>query len=367
MYETYYQLKAKPFQLSPDPRFFYNSRGHKRALAYLRYGVKQGEGFIIITGDVGTGKTMLVQTLLRALERENVVAAQIVTSQLQADDLLRLVAAAFGLAYQRVSKATVLRSLEIFFRACVQEGKRVLLVVDEAQALSRRAIEELRMLSNFQMNGRSLLQSFLLGQREFRTTMRSEGFEQLRQRVIAAYHLKPLEGEEIGGYIEHRLRLAGWQGVPAFDPRVFDGIHEFTQGVPRRINTLCDRLMLYGALEELRTIDTKALRAVAEDIIEEQGGGEVPEPVLRAPGPATAIPGEAAGSAALVVPPVPGAGNGASGDASRPGGPYDPVEEARLHAVESSVAALAEAMREELALLRKAVLESRNGSGRERE
>nr|MCH9674522.1 AAA family ATPase [Gammaproteobacteria bacterium] len=161
MYEAFYKLRDKPFRLSPDPRFFFNSRGHKRALAYLRYGVKQGEGFIIITGDVGTGKTTLVQTLLRSLDKENIVAAQIVTTQLQADDLVRLVAASFGLAYQRVSKATVLKSLEIFFQACVKEGKRVLLIVDEAQALPRKAIEELRMLSNFQMGGRTLLQAIL--------------------------------------------------------------------------------------------------------------------------------------------------------------------------------------------------------------
>ena len=124
MYESFYGLTAKPFQLSPDPRFFFNSKIHKRALAYLRYGVKQGEGFIIITGDVGTGKSMLVSALFQSLASENVVAAQVVTTQMQADDLLRFVAAAFGLAYVRVTKAALLRSLETFFRACVQEGKR---------------------------------------------------------------------------------------------------------------------------------------------------------------------------------------------------------------------------------------------------
>ncbi|TFG63057.1 MAG: ATPase, partial [Gemmatimonadales bacterium] len=193
MYEEYYNLKAKPFRLSPDPRFFYSSRGHKRALAYLRYGIRQGEGFIIITGDVGTGKTLLISTLFQLLPKENVIGTHIVTTQMQADDLLRMVASGYGLSYQRTSKAALLRGLEAYFRACVQEGKRVLLVVDECQGLPRKAIEELRMLSNFQMKGRPLVQSFLLGQREFRTTMRSEGFEQLRQRVIAAYHLKPLD------------------------------------------------------------------------------------------------------------------------------------------------------------------------------
>ena len=150
----------------------------------------------------------------------------------------------------------------------------------EAQNLPRRAIEELRMLSNFQAGGRALLQSFLLGQKEFRATMRSEGFEQLRQRVIAAYHLKPLRYEETRGYIEHRLLTAGWQGDPTITPEAFAGIFQFTEGVPRRINTLCDRLLLYSCLEELHIIDREALDAVARDIIEEQGGGDDDPPFL---------------------------------------------------------------------------------------
>ena len=189
--------------------------------------------------------------------------------------MLRLVAAAFELPYHRVGKASLLKSMEVYFQACVQEGKRVLLVVDEAQGLPRKSIEELRMLSNFHMNGRALLQTFMLGQREFRTTMRSEGFEQLRQRVIAAYHLKPLDEVETRGYIEHRLRTAGWRGDPQFTPDALSGVFEFTAGVPRRINTLCDRLLLYEYLEELHRIDEPALHAVARDIIEEQGGGRM--------------------------------------------------------------------------------------------
>jgi putative secretion ATPase (PEP-CTERM system associated) len=272
MYEPFYNLSAKPFRLSPDPRFFFYSRGHKRALSYLRYGVREGEGFIIITGDVGTGKTTLVGTLFDLLEHERVVAAQVVTTQLGADDLLQMVAAAFGLPFEGLGKAALIKHLEGCFRACAQEGKRALLVVDEVQNLPREALEELRMLSNLQWQGQPLLQSFLLGQREFRATMRSEGFEQLRQRVIAAYHLRPLDAEETRGYIEHRLTTAGWSGDPEFAPEVFPRIHAFTGGVPRRINTLCDRLLLLGALEERHRIDLEALETVAEDIVEEQSG-----------------------------------------------------------------------------------------------
>jgi general secretion pathway protein A len=357
MYESFYHLRAKPFQLSPDPRFFFNSKGHRRALAYLRYGVKQGEGFIIITGDVGTGKTTLVSALFRAIKGEDLVAAQVVTTQLQADDLVRMVAAAFGLPYERVGKTSLLRHLEEYFRACAQEGKRLLLVVDEAQNLPRAAIEELRMLSNFQWNNRPLLQSFLLGQREFRVTIRSEGFEQLRQRVIAAYHLDPLDPDETRNYVEHRLLTAGWRGDPQLTDDIFPEIYRFTGGVPRRINTLCDRLLLYGYLEERHGLDGEALRAVSHDITEE-GSGPVSQPLD--------------GDAHQGWDPLPGAGRESSQEApmlahQRAGaGAEPPSGEDRLGRLEQSVAALAEAVREEVALLRELVIQTRN-NGRDDE
>ena len=349
MYETYYNLNSKPFQLSPDPRFFYNSQGHKRALAYLRYGVKQGEGFIIVTGNVGTGKTTLVGTLFKSLEQQNVVAAQVVTTQLQADDLLRMVAAAFGLTYQRVAKASLLNNLQTYFRSCVQEGKRVLLVVDEAQNLPKRSIEELRMLSNFQFDGKALLQSFLLGQREFRTTMRSEGFEQLRQRVIAAYHLKPLRLDETRGYVEHRLLTAGWQGDPKITDETYEGIFNFTEGVPRRINTLCDRLLLFGCLEELHTIDVDSLRAVAQDIAEEQGVGADTDDDQLSPDPSALLTTQTRES--IPQSPV----NSPVVDNSTPNTEQLRQQEERIKSMEQSMVTLASVMKEEMSLLRKAM------------
>ncbi|MDX1251055.1 MAG: AAA family ATPase [Gammaproteobacteria bacterium] len=269
MYESFYKLRDKPFQLSPDPRFFFGSRSHKRAMAYLRYGVNQGEGFIVVTGDIGTGKTTLMRALFADLARENVVAAQLVTTQLEADDMLRMVAASFGLAHEGVSKAALLKNLEVFLTARAREGKRVLLMVDEAQNIPPRALEELRMLSNFQSGEKALLQSFLLGQEEFRHILQSDGLEQLRQRVIAAYHLNPLDADETRAYIEHRLRMAGWTADPAFSEGAYTAIHEATGGIPRRINTFCDRLLLYGFLEEIHTIDEKAVAAVAEELRQE--------------------------------------------------------------------------------------------------
>ncbi|WP_413438351.1 XrtA/PEP-CTERM system-associated ATPase [Sulfuriferula sp. GW1] len=276
MYEAYYHLNAKPFQLSPDPRFFFGSKGHKRAMAYLEYGLSLGEGFIVITGEVGAGKTTLVRNLFKQLESENVVAAQLVSTQLDADDTLRSVAASFGLEHEGISKSAILKNLEGFLQAAAQQGKRALLVVDEAQNLTPRAVEELRMLSNFQNNERSLIQSFLLGQPEFRNILQSQDMQQLRQRVIASYHLGPLDALETRAYIEHRLRTVGWKGMPSFSDDAFETIYQFTGGIPRRINTFCDRLMLYGFLEEKTAFDSAAVKEVVEDLRHEIAHQDTP-------------------------------------------------------------------------------------------
>lgn len=266
MYEAFYHLRAKPFQLSPDPNFFYGSKGHKRAMSYLEYGLHQGEGFIVITGEVGAGKTTLVRHLFKKLQGENLVAAQLVSTQLDADDMLRMVAAAFGLPHEDNHKATLLKRLENFLINCQNLGKRALLIVDEAQNLSPRAVEELRMLSNFQSQEKSLLQSFLLGQPEFRFTMASEGMQQLRQRVTASYHLGPMDRQDTREYIEHRMRTVGWNHDPHFTEDAFAAIHEYATGIPRKINTVCDRLLLMGYLEELHQIDAAAVNEVVGEI-----------------------------------------------------------------------------------------------------
>jgi putative secretion ATPase (PEP-CTERM system associated) len=274
MYIDYYGFSAKPFQLSPDPRFFFGSRAHTRALAYLRYGLSQGEGFIVITGGIGTGKTTLVKNLFQELDSSQVIAAQLVTTQLEADELLRSVVASFGLPYEAMGKAALLKHFEDFLRGHARHGRRVLLVVDEAQNLPARSLEELRMLSNFQIAATPLLQSFLLGQEEFRRTLQEPGMEQLRQRVIATCHLTPLSEMETRDYIEHRLRVVGWQGVqPHFAEDAYPTIYRFTQGVPRLVNVFCDRLLLYGFLEELRELSTAAVEAVGQELNQSGEGG----------------------------------------------------------------------------------------------
>jgi putative secretion ATPase (PEP-CTERM system associated) len=268
MYEAFYHLQTKPFLLSPDPRFFFSSRGHRRAIAYLVYGARQGEGFIVITGEIGAGKTMLAATLAQRLAPQNLVLGQIVSTRLGPDDLVRMVAAAFGVA-QHDSKAVLLDRLGQFLLACNQQGKRAVLVVDEAQNLPSMSVEELRMLSNFVQANRPLLQTFLLGQPEFRRTLQGPDMEQLRQRVIAAYHLEPLDQSETEAYILHRLQVAGWQGDPSFSADAFAAIHAYAAGIPRRVNILCDRLMLMGCLDKKHAFSSADVAVVTGELHQE--------------------------------------------------------------------------------------------------
>lgn len=267
MYESYYKLSGKPFQLAPDPYFFFGSSTHKRALAYLKYGVSQSEGFIVVTGDVGTGKSTLVRTLFNTLEQKNdLIAGQLVNTQLDSTNVLRMVAATFGLAHQAADKTSLLKNIENFLMARQRENKRCMLVVDEAQNLPMESLEELRMLSNLHFKGKILLQVFLLGQSEFRDNLRHPNLEQVRQRITASYHLAHLDETETQGYIEHRLKKVDWQEDPLFTREAYRAIFECTQGVPRRINTLCDRLLLFGFLEEKHTIDDEIVRVVAAEL-----------------------------------------------------------------------------------------------------
>ena len=240
-------------------------------MAYLEYGLHQGEGFIVITGEVGAGKTTLLRGLLRRIPAETVVPVQIVSTQVDSDDLLRLVAAAFGLPIEGKDKSTLLVGLQGLFESLHAEGRRALLIVDEAQNLSPRAVEELRMLSNFQVGTRSLVQSFLVGQPEFRGIMQQPEMRQLKQRVIASYHLGPLDADETRHYVEHRLGHVGWSRDPSFTEAAFERIHSASEGIPRRINALCDRLMLAAFLGEQHVIDLPDVTSVVEEMERDLG------------------------------------------------------------------------------------------------
>ncbi|MCB1735976.1 MAG: AAA family ATPase [Gammaproteobacteria bacterium] len=268
MYETYYNLSAKPFRLTPDPSFLFVSAVHKRALAYLRYGLTQGEGFVVITGHVGAGKTTLLKVLLAELG-DDVVAAEMVATPMAAKEVIERIGAALGITYEGLHRAAVLQRVEVFLKDRIEEGLRVVLLIDEAQNLTTEALEELRMLTNQQHRGKPYFQVFLVGQNEFRHTLQRADMEQFRQRVIASYHLSPMDAEETEGYVMHRLKRVGWRGDPEFTRDAFAEVHRYAGGIPRRINTLCDRLMLFGFLEERHVIDSEAVRVVSDELLEE--------------------------------------------------------------------------------------------------
>ncbi|MEI6642214.1 MAG: XrtA/PEP-CTERM system-associated ATPase [Novosphingobium sp.] len=284
MYDTYYKLTGRPFQLTPDPEFYFESGTHRKALSYLGYGLAQGEGFIVITGAVGAGKSTLAAHLLATIDRQRLTAAQIVTSRLDGQELVHMAARAFGLGVAGHDKASALALIEAFLHEEARAGRRCLLVVDEAQNLAVEALEELRMLSNFQLGAHPLLQILLLGQPEFRDLLQtSPRLEQLRQRVIATHHLEAMEPEEVGPYVLHRLACVGWNGNPAFDSRVFADLARATGCLPRRINQVVGRLLLMGAVEQKARIEPAMLSEVIADL---ERDGTLSDPDAPAPAPA---------------------------------------------------------------------------------
>ena len=276
MYTSFYKLRAEPFLLTPDERFYFESSVHSQAMAHLTYGLKRGEGFIVITGDVGAGKTTLVKRLIATVDPTKVIAAHVVTTMLSGHDLLRMVASAFGLKDLPADKSGILLRLQEFFDITHRQGRRALLIVDEAQNLSESALEELRMLSNFQVQNAAPFQSFLVGQPQFRRIIASPDLEQLRQRVIASYHLGPLNSLESGNYVLHRLKQVGWSGDPSFPMSAIGAIHQHTGGIPRRINALGNRLMILGYLDELHSFSAEDVNRVASDLANENEPPEMP-------------------------------------------------------------------------------------------
>lgn len=266
MFDDFYGLTGRPFQLTPDPNFYFESITHRKALSYLGYGMAQAEGFVVITGEVGAGKSTLVAHLMQKIDQDRMTVGHVVTSALGAEEVVHVIAQSFGLEIEGHDKAAALGAIESFLHEEAREGRRTLLVIDESQNLSVGALEELRMLSNFQLGSHPLLQTLLLGQPEFRDTLAHPELEQLRQRVIATHHLGPMEPGEIEQYIRHRLECVGWDGNPAFDQRVFAKLHEATGGIPRRINQVATRLLLLGAVEQRTRIDNAMLTAVLKEM-----------------------------------------------------------------------------------------------------
>jgi putative secretion ATPase (PEP-CTERM system associated) len=293
MYTNYYKLTGRPFQLTPDPRFYFESATHRKAMSYLGYGLAQGEGFIVITGDIGAGKTTLVAHLMATIDPKRLTAVKIAASEMDGETALRLAAHAFGIDTDGADKAQVLSRIEAHMHQQARAGRRCLLIVDEAQALAFDALEALRMLSNFQLGGQPLLQIFLLGQPEFRDAMaNARELEQLRQRVIATHHLGPMLANEVQPYIEHRLKIVGWVGNPHFEPEALARLAEESGGVPRPLNTLVQNTLERAAKMESAVIDLALVEAVCKErrdaalpMSGEQSGKAELKAVARAPSP----------------------------------------------------------------------------------
>jgi general secretion pathway protein A len=276
MYLSFYGLTAKPFQLRPDAHFFYDSAMHRCAMAYLDYGLAQSEGFIVISGEAGAGKTTLLRKLFETLDPGQVHAARIGNTDIDGEDLLRKVAAGFALPSEPISKPAMLDNIEAMLRRVAAQGRRSLLVVDEAHLLSARAIEELRVLSTIRDGQRSLLQIFLFGQPGLRATLQGPAMQALRQRVIAAHHLGPLDARETRAYIEHRLRVAGWSGNPSIGDDAFAAIFKASGGIARHINAMCERLLVLGTLDQARHLNGAHVASVARELAGQLGRAPAP-------------------------------------------------------------------------------------------
>lgn len=270
MYETFYGLREEPFRLSPDSRLCFMHPSYKKAKAYMQYALQRREGFVMVTGRPGTGKTTLINDLTTQLSSQGNLHAALTSTQIQADDLLRLAVLKFGLNGDTEHKAELIHRLETFLYRLHREGRRPLLIIDEAQDLAQNALEELRLLTNLQKDNQPLLQIFLVGQEELRQTVLLPGLEQLHQRIVAACHLKPLTPEATEEYIKHRLGRVGWQNDPVLADEIYQPIHSASLGIPRIVNQICSRLMLHGMVEEKHQLGLDDIREVIDSLNEEQ-------------------------------------------------------------------------------------------------
>ncbi len=281
MYREYYELTADPFRLTPDPRFVYAHSSFRKAQAYMQHALEQGDGFLVVTGHSGTGKTTLVEDYLASVRPGNMVTATLTSTLLGVEDLLRMIAYAFGINGEGMDKATLLREIERFLKL----QPRALLIIDEAQNLGHEALEEVRLLTNMHFKSRPLLQVFLLGQEELQERLQSSEMEQLRQRLMAACNLESLNLEETRKYILHRLRCAGWRNHPVIETTAFVLIHRFSGGLPRYVSKLCARLFLHGAVEQRDRLDIDDVVSVVQEI-----KGELLLPLSTAAGPTEGEP-----------------------------------------------------------------------------
>ncbi|MGE5280309.1 MAG: ExeA family protein [Deltaproteobacteria bacterium] len=264
MYESFYNLKAKPFNNNPDPRFFYPSARHAEALDRLYYAVVERKGFVVVTGEIGAGKTTVCRALLKRLDDRHNEICVLTNTHLSAKELIIAILEDLNIPYRPGTKAKLLSQLNDYLVERMQEDKNVILIIDEAQNLTPSVLEEVRMLSNLETDTEKLLQIILIGQPELRDKLRLEKLEQFRQRIAIHYHLSPLSPAETGQYVRHRLGVVAGNGAveSLFSPQALEQVFMFSQGIPRLINYICDHALLSGFVAEKKEIDAGLMREV---------------------------------------------------------------------------------------------------------
>jgi general secretion pathway protein A len=280
MYTAFYGLREKPFALTPDPRFLFLAGSHREALAHVLYGIEQGEGFIAVTGEVGTGKTTLCRTLLQRLGPDTEVAF-VFNPPASGEDLLRAISVEFGLITEGRTRSELNDQLNEFLLEQKREGHRVLLIVDEAQNLSPATLEEVRLLSNLETSTSKLIQILLFGQPELDDMLESKRLRQLRQRISVRWSLDSLSSAETREYVRHRLRIATGGDTEIFSERALREIHRRARGIPRLVNLLCDRSLLAGYAAGVRSVDRDLVAQATREILGARRRAIARRPVLR--------------------------------------------------------------------------------------
>jgi general secretion pathway protein A len=266
VYLDYYHLTEMPFDITPNPRFLFYSTKHREAYNHLMFGIRERRGFVQLTGEVGAGKTTLCRAMLEQLDGAEYATALILNPALSTSKLIKAIAMEFGLEVRGMDELEVLDSLNLFLLRLAEDGRDAVLIIDEAQDLSDEGLEQVRLLSNLELDNRKLIQIVLLGQPELRDKLNNPALRQLRQRITVRYHLKALTREEVQHYIRHRLKVSGANGCPRFTGPAFWRIQSYSQGVPRLVNALCDKALLAGFVNRREKIDYRTIGVAIREL-----------------------------------------------------------------------------------------------------
>jgi putative secretion ATPase (PEP-CTERM system associated) len=267
MYTSFYGFKYKPFQLTPDPEFLFLSRSHKKAMTFLKYGIAENSGFILLTGEIGTGKTTILRSMIKSIPQD-VKLARINNTKVTSEQLISMINEDFGIDVKGLDKTQLLSKLSDFLIDQYAQGGRAMIIIDEAQNLSSDLLEEIRLLSNLETDKSKLLQIILVGQPELNLKLGGSELEQLRQRITVSTHITPLIKEEMDSYIKYRLKIAGNENAVIFEEGVMDAIYDFSKGIPRLINIVCDFALLTAFTDGKKILDTGLIQEVIHDLVD---------------------------------------------------------------------------------------------------